>query len=734
MDFNATINDLKAKLQGITGKSGSDGESTEQAKKIKRPTSNAMKPALKILGQHCVTRENILGLEISPHYIRLCQMKSSYGRWSLNQLASSCMENQFTNMDIRMNVDIYVENLQILLKKHHIKTTDVALSIPTSTAITKIINMPDMEEEDLAEAAAMGAIWESMVQLQGGIHEYSVYYKVLSRKIKPSESAAIAEMASTQSNDLDNLLGGGDSLDGLLAAETTSENLDDLLAGNTETEAPSAPAADAIIPHSPDIIIPHTSVTMPSETSAEVTTEELTTSEEIPVAEIAQETAPTPEETTIEEVPAPEEEPNTMDVLFVAAKIADIQIYTDIAQRAGLQPVIVDAQCNALKHAFDTNPDKKKIPEPYAMLEFGPDENYVYIIDGLSVTTFPINISDEDKQLTIHHENNAEALQGFVGRYAEELQRILENYTASHKASHKVYNIFVSSTTPLHVEDTSSQPLINTFVQQMSELMGSCKVSQCTFCNHIEVPAEFAKKVNAEGNLAAWATVVGLATYKLDVFDYNEELGAIDRVNLLPGAASLRKTRATQVLTTLAMAAVFAIVMFASATSYTITSSHGKSLTAEIKTLEPVKAQHATKTEELQKLTIVMGKIKSLDGVTNTLPSNQTQVLAVYKNINKSIPEGVWLADVSFTAPSSVELQGNSINDQNILEFVKKLNESGGFKKVSLKTMEVFEKQKTNTATAASGDAASLKKFTLEGEVAADATADKLEILSGGVK
>ena len=48
-------------------------------------------------------------------------------------------------------------------------------------------------------------------------------------------------------------------------------------------------------------------------------------------------------------------ESNIMDVLFVASKIDDVNLYADIVRQAGLSPVIVDVRCFALRNAFETH-------------------------------------------------------------------------------------------------------------------------------------------------------------------------------------------------------------------------------------------------------------------------------------------------------------------------------------------------------------------------------------------
>lgn len=722
MDFNRIISKLPPKLQSLGGKRG-HAKSTDSQEKKKPSASNLLifRTLFNALGKYSYNHENILGVEISPHYIRVCQMKNSYGSWHLNHLASSCMESQFTNADIQMNVDLYAETLRLLIEKHRIKTKDIALSVPTSSSVIKIINMPDMDEEDLAQAASMGAIWESMVQLQGGIHDYSVYYKVLQRKVKPSMSLTATDNSYLETNYLDSTLSGSE--ENYNSDTSVSElNLDNLLSGET-TQPENDTYIEGTIANEENLVtVENTEI--PGDISTELTTETNSFIDSPSFSESIEEVVAEPE---------PEEDTNTMDVLFVASRLNEMQLYVDIAQKAGLKTLVVDVKCNAIKRAFEINPEKHNITQPYALLEFGPDENYIYIIEDQNLVTFNIEISDEDKQLMLNYKESEEALNDLIQRYAGQLEQILETYTQQHKRKLRVYNIYVNSATPLHVDDAASEPIINIFISKLSEILISYKFSSSTFCNHIEVPSEFAKKVNAEGNLSAWSTVLGLATCKLDAFDCKKDTDAINKVNLFPGSIFIKKNQVTKVLSTLAMAAVFSFVAFISGASFLVLNASGSQLVNEIKSLESVKGDYAVKNENLQKLTLTMEKIKSLDGVKSSLPSNQSQILLAYKELTKAIPEGVWLNEINFKPPSSMDIKGNSINDQKILEFVNNLNNSGGFKKISLKTMEAIEKtEKDKTATA--GAASSVKKFMLQGDFLDSAGLNKLDLISSGVK
>ena len=163
MDLNMDIKDLKEQVQKLLGKlpgspnTAQEGESshvTNEKPTSKPKKSNAetyqqmLKPLTDVLGKASLENEKILGVDITPHYIRVAQMKHSYGQWILNNLASSCMETQFKKDDIAINVDLYVENLKDLVTKHKISTKNVAFSLPTSSSIVKVLTVPEMDEDD----------------------------------------------------------------------------------------------------------------------------------------------------------------------------------------------------------------------------------------------------------------------------------------------------------------------------------------------------------------------------------------------------------------------------------------------------------------------------------------------------------------------------------------------------------------------------------------------------------
>ena len=67
---------------------------------------------------------------------------------------------------------------------------------------------------------------------------------------------------------------------------------------------------------------------------------------------------------------------NTMEILFVASKLSDVNAYSALVKKAGLNPVIMDVRCFSLKNAFDNTKLNQENIKQTAILEFGLNENY----------------------------------------------------------------------------------------------------------------------------------------------------------------------------------------------------------------------------------------------------------------------------------------------------------------------------------------------------------------------
>ncbi len=673
MKLDLDINNIKSQFSQMLAKKAPDENSIARNEKIRTNLNKAIKPLNKILGRYSYEHENLVGIDISAHYVRLCEMKNVYGQWTLNSLASTCIESQFRNADIHTNPDLYVENLRDLLIKNTIKTKEAAFTLPTSSSVIKIIRLPEMDDNDFAQAASIGAIWEGSVQLDAPITDYFIYYHIL--RHNPAQEIAAAPVDV-----------------------------------NPVVETP---------------IIPQ-----------EIIATDGTITPAIPVENITAPVDPITTPVTIEEsVPAGP----TMDVLFVATKMSDISLYSDIIRRAGLNPVLADVRCLALKHLFETDPKNvENIGTPYAFMEFGPDENYIFVVDEDNTTIYNLYVSEEDKSVISQSAEDKERLKIFVSNYATQAQQFLTSHEQAYKSG-QIKHIFVSSSAPLHVNDASASPLIKTFVEEISLLLGGYKITECDICNHIFVPEKFAKKVNAEGNIAPWASTVGIAARRVDPFEYEHDTPEINKVNIMPGGMEHKEEQRMSLLSLLGVAALLALIIAQICLSITWLQNKSSRLASKVEELKHIEDEYNSKFSESQRLSVVMTQVKSLDSIKDSLPSNQSSIISAYTQITQVIPEGVWLTEINYTLPDKIKITGSSINDSNILEFVNRLNDGKIFQKVSLKTMNVIDasKEKDKSANNSSIQQANsnIKNFSLEGSIIGNSsTKNAMQIISGEAK
>jgi hypothetical protein len=643
-------------------------------KSKKVPESLAKKMLKIILGKSSYNSEQILGVDITPHYIRICQLKTSYGKFSLKNLASSCMESYFRQADIAINSGSYAENLKALLVKNKISAKDVTFTLPSSSSIVKVLQFTDISDEDFHQAAKLGGIWESAVELEGGAGEYQIYYKILKHN-PPKE--IIQQIQQMPVQDFEMLMENS-SPEADLPEVMNAENMPATLDENPE--ASQEP--------------------MPQETS-----------------QIIRQDA-------------------TIEVLFIATKLSDVMLYADIIRRAGLKPVLADVRCLALKQALERKPKIfDEIREPYALLEFGPDDNYVFVVDGERTNIYNIYMSEDDTAALIYNSEDKERIKLFTQNYASQALQILQYHQQSHNTD-AIIHLFANSSAPIHVNDASSEPLMKIFVREMTRTLVGRHVKECDFCSHIEVPAKFSKQVNAEGNISAWAAVIGIANRKLDILDIQKckGLANINLSNLLPNYQRDKNNKINSKFSTFVGLGASVGCLAALGSSYLALNNTKQKLEAEVQSMNAVEPKYKTTLEGAQLLTVLVKQIDSLDDVQASLPSNQTGVIVAFKHLSESYPEGVLLKEVIYQHPGGIIINGVAVNDQSILSFIKKINEKKEIMSVAIKTMETDTKQAGKTPNSSVPNVpSSLKNFTLAGSInIVNGQGQLVDILKGG--
>ena len=240
---------------------------------------------------------------------------------------------------------------------------------------------------------------------------------------------------------------------------------------------------------------------------------------------------------------------NTMDILFVASKLADINSYTDIINKSGLNAVIIDVKCFAIKSAVDQiNQISGTIEDTNltAVLEFGLDENYVMILYENNPIITDIFIRGQDRK-TLTESNNQEEMDALVRRYITQVKQAIQDFETKYEK--RIRNLKV----------TSNLPNVETYLGSFRKSLVNTGFNLFNPFDGIKIPAQNESELNIS-NKSFLSTVVGLAFRKLDVFGYYKFVTAVKNINLLPNRDTMIQKKRTKAFSDFAFKGAVAAV------------------------------------------------------------------------------------------------------------------------------------------------------------------------------
>jgi len=512
-----------------------------------------------------VAGEEIAGLDVTRDAIRVSQVSQDKDeKWILDKFSYRLLDQEKISENILENKDYVAEEISLALSNAKITSKNIAMSIPVTSAIIKVVTSPLMTDEELQKAIDTDSLWENLVQLTDNLNDYSVFHQVINR--------------------------------------------------NSKT--------------------------------------------------------------------------NTMEILFVASKLSDVNEYSNIVKKAGLNPVIIDVKCFTLKNAHD-NTQYKSIVEKSssAILELGPEENYLMIIhNNIPVITDIFLRQPEKENLnSIDEATTNTETDAVVRRYAMQIKQALADYEA--KYENKISNIQVVSS-----------------MKNISSLLNVFKKNLPTVGFHlfdplegVAIPSYNKEKTNIE-NRSTFASVIGLAYRKLDVFGYYKFVTAVKNINLLPNRETLRQKGRLKFLTGFAFkgiaAVVAAIYLILIVTSYFQIKSNNEILNE----FDQVQLEHDQLNSKFSKLIKRKREIdKSLE-LGKLVSSNQVQSYRALAQISRSVPLRVNFTNLKFDGKNNIIITGLAFSDQDILNFISNLNSKTLIAQASLTNMKE-EAQDQNSAS-----------------------------------
>ena len=369
---------------------------------------------------------------------------------------------------------------------------------------------------------------------------------------------------------------------------------------------------------------------------------------------------------------------NTMDILFVASKLSDINSYTSIIKNSGLNPVIIDVKCFALKSAVDQINVISKSSEDAnltAVLEFGLDENYLMILYDNNPIITDIFLRSQDRKILMESQDQEEK-EALVRRFITQVKQAVQDFET--KYERRIRNIKVVSNLS-NVEDFLSsfrKNLVNTGFNLFDPVDG------------LKIPQQLEQSINLS-NRSYLSTVIGLAFRKLDVFGYYKFVTAVKNINLLPNRAGMIKQKKMKAFSNFAFTGVVGGVVGIYVILFLLSFWNIHSYNKKLADYDNVLSTHVAKTKEkaivAKELSLIVTTLK----LSKSLKSNKEISYRILAQIASSVPKRVKFESVEYNGTNEVIIKGVAASDQDILKLISNLSSKKLINQASLGSMSL---------------------------------------------
>ena len=512
-----------------------------------------------------IAGEEIAGLDMTREAIRVAQVSQDKDeKWILDKFSYRLLDQEKISEDILEHKDYLAEEIELAMSNAKITSKNIALSIPVTSAIIRVVTSPLMTDDELQKAIETDSLWENLVQLTDNLNDYSIFHQIINRNSKN----------------------------------------------------------------------------------------------------------------------------NTMEILFVASKLADVNAYSSIVKKAGLNPVIMDVRCFTLKNAHD-NTKFKSITDKgnSAILELGIDENYMMIIHNNIPVITDIFLRPQEKEylINIKSEQISSEAEAVIRRYAMQIKQAITDYES--KYENKITSIQV----------VSSLKNISFILPVFKKNLPTTGFVNFDPIQSVSIPSYNSEKISGDNN-SPLSSVLGLAYRKLDVFGYYKFVTAVKNINLLPNRDAVRQQNKLKFLSGFAfkgaVGAIAGIYLILTVFSF-FQISNNKEKLLEFDQVQLEFDKNDIQFSKLAKKRREMQRALDLGKLVN---SNQARSYRSLAQVTRSVPQRVQFTKMTFDGNDSLIIEGVAFSDQDILNFISNLNAKSLIEQASLAAM------KNQTGDQASGN------------------------------
>ena len=554
----------KSKIQGVDGNKSANSSLSDLSKKFSDFFSSK-------ISKINATTEEVVGIDISHEAIHVAQAsKKSDEKWVLDKFSYRFLDQTKIKENLLDTPDYLVSEITLALANANITTKNVALSIPVTSAIIRVVTSPLMSEEELKNAVETNSLWENLIQLSDNLNDYSIFHQVINRD--------------------------------------TAKNL--------------------------------------------------------------------------------------MDILFVASKLSDVNGYSALFKKAGLNPIIIDVRCFTLKNAVDERSktrllfkESKEIEPQSAILEFGLEENYLIIIHNSIPIITDIFLRPQEKSIlqSVSENNITQEAEDLIRRYTLQIKQAIADYES--KFQSKISDIKI----------ITSLKNYEVFMKMFKNNILNIGVNILDPLSEVTIPEYNKEKIDIK-NKSPFTSAIGLAYRKLDVFGYYKFVTAVKNINLLPNRDAIRQQAKFKFLSGFAFKnfalGLVALYIFLTAFSFFRIQYNDKKL----EQFAAIEAEFIKINAPYSAVNRQVNLLKQSSQIGTTLRSNQNTSYQTLVQISNSTQPRVRFSKIEYDGNLNIKIEGTAFSDQDILNFVAALNKQKTIASATLSSVNVAGQQQVLSA------------------------------------
>ena len=379
---------------------------------------------------------------------------------------------------------------------------------------------------------------------------------------------------------------------------------------------------------------------------------------------------------------------NTMDILFVASKLSDVNAYTSIIEKGGLNPVIIDVKCFSLKSAVDqinqisTNSEEENLT---VLLEFGLDENYVMILYDNNPIITDIFIRGQDREILLNPDSQPDDVEALVRRYLNQVKQAIQDFETKFEKRVRSIKIISNLVNIDKYLDSFRKNLVNTRFILFDPI------------KDLTIQSQLKERVD-QTNRSYFASVIGLAFRKLDVFGYYKFVTAVKNINLLPNRENIISEKKAKFFSNFAFKGVIGLVSLVYVILFSVSIWQIMDLNKKTVNYANIVQDHGNLEVKQGKYSKDLRKMTTSLELSKSISSNKVINFRVLSQIASSVPRGIKFKSLDYDGSNQLIIEGSSSNDQNILQLIKNLNEKKLISQATLATMNSISSGQTSNA------------------------------------